>query len=74
MSDYERAFLLKVKNGDSAFLIASKWGDTGIVKALIDDGININLTNEDGENALIIATKNGQTEVVEILIEAGALH
>ena len=43
-----------------------------IVKALVNNGIDVNIQNIYGNTALIIAANNGCKEIVELLVNAGA--
>ena len=60
--------------GMSAFIWAAGWGNTEIVKILLDfkpqdgqPGIDVNARNNDGDTALDIATINGTEEIVELI-------
>ena len=44
----------------------------GLVRDLVDAGININKKNADDESALYMACSNGKKDVVTILLKAGA--
>ena len=43
-----------------------------VVKYLVDQGANLNLTDEDGRTALHLAAKEGNVESVVALIDQGA--
>lgn len=67
--------------GNTALMLAAIAGHsesyTEIVRALIDAGADLEITDEDEENeygrtALIWAGANGNTEIAAVLIEAGA--
>jgi ankyrin repeat protein len=47
-------------------------GDIKIVEKILDEGIDVNITNKDGITPLITAVKNGYTNIVKLLIEKGA--
>lgn len=47
-------------------------GNTVEVKALIDEGVNVNERDESGRTALMIAANRGHTYVVQLLLESGA--
>lgn len=48
-------------------------GDTDTVRALLDEGIDINARNEVfGHTALIVAARLGYTDTVRVLLEKGA--
>ncbi|HUI68417.1 MAG TPA: ankyrin repeat domain-containing protein [Nitrospirota bacterium] len=66
-------------NRDYASPTAKKWpqliealeiGNVSVVKQLIEEGININLSR-DGVTPLMVAASKGQTEIAEVLIQAG---
>ena len=42
------------------------------VKTFLDQGINVNITDEDGWAALHVATYKGHKDLVELLIKHGA--
>lgn len=48
------------------------FGESKMVKLLLDSDADINLLDEKGESALIYAIQNNKTETVKILIERGA--
>ncbi|MBD0369478.1 MAG: ankyrin repeat domain-containing protein [Pyrinomonadaceae bacterium] len=47
-------------------------GNTVEVKALIDEGVNVNEKDASGRTALMIAANRGHTYVVQLLLESGA--
>ena len=52
---------------------SSEHGLTRIVKILLaQEGINVNLWNNEGETAIILASQNGHIEIVKMLLKAGA--
>jgi len=53
-------------------MLAAQYGYSGIVRALLANGADVNLKGELGDTALSRATDNGHTETVRILKEAGA--
>ena len=57
----------------TVLLHAAACGDIRSVKALIEDGINVNCTSYLKDTALIFATSHGSYKVVEILLQNGAL-
>jgi ankyrin repeat protein len=57
--------------GETAIIIASSSGNEAMVKMLLDNEANPNITNE-GYSAIIYATNNGFIEIVNMLIEKGA--
>ena len=50
---------------------AARCGDTDAVKAYLDSGIPVDLTDEEGRTILHCAAGKGQIKVVELLIERG---
>ena len=60
------------ENGETALHLASYWGDSEIVKMLIEAGADVNAVNKDGETALYWASLKGHQEIIKILKEAGA--
>ncbi len=56
----------------TALILASRYGYTEIVKALILAEANLEAKNNDGSTALILASCEGQIEVAEALIAAGS--
>ena len=66
-------------NPDYASPTAKKWprliealesGDVNVVKQLIEEGINVNVSR-DGVTPLMVAASRGKTEIAEVLIQAG---
>lgn len=55
-----------------AIVIAGMNGNSGSVKALIEAGVDINISDEPGFTALHRAAMNGWYETVQLLIESGA--
>jgi ankyrin repeat protein len=60
------------ETGDSLLIMASKKGNTQIVKYLLEKGVNINIKNKHGNAALHMASHNGHEEVLKALLEKGA--
>ena len=61
------------RGGDVNDLIqASVNGDIEKVKKILEDGADINATDEDGNTALSMAVINAQYDVVELLLDNGA--
>ena len=59
-------------NSDTLLTLAAKTGDTEIVKLLIDNNADLNITNAYGYTALIWAAQEGHTDIVELLIDNNA--
>jgi hypothetical protein len=54
------------------FLHCCWQGDLNEVERLLDEGVNINIQDDDGFTPLIIAIVNKDIDLVELLIEKGA--
>jgi ankyrin repeat protein len=61
-----------IKSKAQQFIDAVGKGDEKKVKSLIDEGVDIEVTNTDGATALMLAANNGHKEIVELLLEKGA--
>lgn len=63
-------------HGRAAVHLAAKMGHTGMLQAMIEKGVNINLTQDApgdaGATALHFACAHGHEDVVKLLIDAGA--
>ena len=71
----QKADVDKVDKNGTALMLATLKGHTDIVKYLLEEGAQVNLTNEWGNTALsyaIIADKKDNVEVVKLLLEKGA--
>jgi ankyrin repeat protein len=55
-----------------ALLQAASGGDTARAKALLDQGVNVNLRGSDGRTPLTEASFAGHAETVKLLLERGA--
>ena len=58
-------------NGATALIFASREGALDIVRDLLGNRVNINLTNNDGNNALWFACFGNYLNVMRLLINAG---
>ncbi|XP_019637301.1 PREDICTED: uncharacterized protein LOC109479753, partial [Branchiostoma belcheri] len=58
--------------GWTALHVASKNGQTGVVKLLIQHGADLTVRSKGDRTALHVASGNGQAEVVKLLIQHGA--
>lgn len=56
----------------SAFLDAVLSGDIEAVQALLEQGVNVDTTDEVGRTALFIAIEAGHNDVAQLLVESGA--
>ena len=63
---------LEGENSDWKLMGAAQNNFPGEVKRLIDQGADVNATDEDGNTALMYASAEGHTVIVSMLIEAGA--
>lgn len=52
-------------------MLASRQGNTDIVKLLVNQSCDVNCTDAHGETALFDAVRNNQVECVDILLDAG---
>ena len=57
---------------ESSFVECAKKGDIEPVKLFLDEGMDINATNEKGQTAIMRAAEYQRTEVVTLLLEKGA--
>ncbi|HKY73205.1 MAG TPA: ankyrin repeat domain-containing protein [Nitrospira sp.] len=57
---------------DQALIVVAQIGKIDAVKRLIDEGANIEATDQQGRTVLEVATAFGQADVVKILLMAGA--
>jgi ankyrin repeat protein len=55
-------------NGRTPFLLAARFGHTGLVIVYLDRGASLNAVDDEGCNALMLAAKNGQFEVAQVLV------
>ncbi|MBW8349952.1 ankyrin repeat domain-containing protein [Bacillus sp. IITD106] len=62
----------KVKQVDQQLILSAEQGDTENVLKLLEDGANINSTDELGRTAVVAATYNNQVDTVKALIQKGA--
>jgi len=60
------------KGGATSLHIACREGNFEIVKTLIDNGANVNITDNEGWTPLMRASLSGNQEIVEILLKNGA--
>jgi serine/threonine-protein phosphatase 6 regulatory ankyrin repeat subunit B len=60
------------KGGWTPLMYAAREGSLGAVRALIESGADLNLTEPDGTTALLFAMINGHYDVAEELVKAGA--
>jgi ankyrin repeat protein len=60
------------EDGDTILIVATRGGDTKIVRHLIEKGAKLDIQNEEGNTALLVAIQTRHTEIACMLIEAGA--
>lgn len=58
---------LRTKTGDTALIAAASWGQTEVVKRLLDAGADKSVRNEKGKTALDIAREKRHTQIVALL-------
>ena len=73
----DRQFLLNelvyAQGGMTPLLFAARQGNTGVVAALLDGGVNVDqLKKGDDTSPLLIATINGQFDTAKLLLDRGA--
>ena len=57
---------------ETALIIASCQGHSDIVELLINNGVNLDIQNDEGVTAQFCAVFFGQTEIVQLLYDAGS--
>lgn len=53
-------------------LDAARQGDAGVLRAMLDTGMPVNLSDEKGNSLLMLASYHGQLELTRELLERGA--
>ena len=61
-----------MKTVSGGFLIYARGGDVRKVQMAIEEGVDLNVTDEEGNTALILAAGARHDEVVELLLSSGA--
>ena len=78
MSEYLEDYSTSIDHvndyGDTALIIAAKYGNDQTAKILINHGANLNIKNDRGVTALAIASSNGYIKVVELLLASSRLN
>nr|XP_037876708.1 ankyrin-2 isoform X5 [Bombyx mori] len=59
-------------DASTAFLRAARAGNIEKIISLLEQGVDINVSNANGLNAIHLASKDGHVEVVRVLLERGA--
>lgn len=62
----------KVKQLNQQLILSAEKGNTETVLKLLEDGANINATDEQGRTAVLAATYNNEVDTVKALIQKGA--
>lgn len=60
------------REGETALMKASKYGDAAIATDLLSKGADVHLVNSIGETALILASQAGNNDIVKRLLAAGS--
>ncbi len=60
------------KTGHTPIHVAARYGNTGMVKALLDLGVPVDLKDNNGHTALHIAATMKHPQVIELLLNRGA--
>ncbi|XP_062920052.1 KN motif and ankyrin repeat domain-containing protein 1-like isoform X2 [Mobula hypostoma] len=56
------------QTGQTALMLAVSYGRTDMVKALLNNGANVNVQDTDGSTALMCASEHGHIEIVKLLL------
>ncbi|XP_072919429.1 KN motif and ankyrin repeat domain-containing protein 4-like [Hemitrygon akajei] len=56
------------QTGQTALMLAVSYGRTDMVKALLNNGANVNIQDTDGSTALMCASEHGHIEIVKLLL------
>lgn len=59
-------------DNETPLIIASRLGNNGLVKQLLQSGANVDFQNETLDTALTISAENGDKSLVELLVKSGA--
>ena len=59
-------------NGSTSLILAAMWGQTAVVRFLIEKDAKLDIQNNQGTTALHVAAFFGHPEAVELLLAAGA--
>ncbi|KAF4340691.1 beta transducin [Fusarium beomiforme] len=71
----ERGAAIEAKesdNGDTALILAARYGHRSMVELLLQFGAKINVRSAEGDTALAVAAHRGHASLVQYLIEVGA--
>lgn len=64
--------LSKLRSKDGQLLEAAEFGDLDRIRALLDEGADIEARDRGRRTALVIAAKYGRSQTVQLLIDSGA--
>ncbi len=75
-TQYDMSVLLfnatELASGYNALIAASEYNQEDIVKLLLNNGANVNLTSEHGITPLFVASVNGHENIVKLMLKNGA--
>ena len=60
-------------NANSAVIIAARSGHASVLRALVEYGANVNVTNKEGISPILMATKTGNLSCVETLLQVSQI-
>ncbi len=60
------------KNGDTALIVATRYGHKDIPQALINSGADVDATDQYGNTALYYAERRGYMDIAKALVSSGA--
>ena len=72
MSQHNTSINQLDREGETALMKASKYGDAAIVTDLLSKGADVHVVNSIGETALILASQAGYNDIVKELLAAGS--
>ena len=64
--------LSKLRSKDGQLLKAAQFGDLDSIRALLDEGADIEARDRGRATTLVIAAKHGHSQIVQLLIDSGA--
>ena len=62
-----------ITNGETALHLVARNGHAGCLRQLIENGVNLNATNNNGETALDLACRKGHKAIAKVLRAAGGI-
>merc|ERR1719367_39944 len=63
---------ISLYNGNTPLIVASQYGQEGIVEYLIQNKANLEAQNNEGKSSLMVAKENGHETIVKQLMDNGA--